>query len=646
MLTQTATLDAACKAMNSKPLVRLTVRDKQWRWYYLLGSGETCTLQTAAARTSGGAWVRARISGGKLQTQRITDPTSAAQWAAWTDRLASGAQTDCAVGGDPADASVRAYVIHKSGSTYTLKAYLSADGGASWGAAEDIATGTLAITSCAAPNTTSTRAAAVVDGAIKIYAYSGGAWALVTTSSATTVTDYGIAHDYRSSTDYILWASTTGGDAYLRTLTYASATWSAVKVLAPLTTPAATQIPKWPALCYTGDRWAACYLDTFAGSLTYQTPTVVWSADFDHWSNPCHLDVGATAVRVNLHGEASYIAATCDLTSLRAKLYATSDSTKYLVNYTRVVSATRDEAEDYSHLAVKLQDDGTLDAGPLKPYAEVLLQVGYTTSAGAELVSQAAYHVTAAYKLTRDPKTHADHELQAVDGTDILRKYTWPDTMLWTNRTLRWLLAEMLLRSAGFSATDDAHAAWEYTLPAFTVMRGTNALAAVSRILRLAAARGRWKPDGSLYAFVAHAQTLTTAWSVGGEARRVRFAAGRPGETLARVTGQGTYAGQAQNPTLSQETGRAQAALWETDNVISDAHAAHAAAGLVDRGCAEATAAEVLINVVPGLELWDLVDVTDASQGLSAELMRVIRIQQQVGPAKASWDMLLTLEDA
>ena len=143
MITIHAELTTEQKKPIAKPAFALSISDRyigvpRRRWTLLttdaVNDGHT-QLRTAYDN----AFVRARIDSttGKVYTQRITDPTVAGQWTAWTEVATSSPYHPIALATDGQAIIALAYV---DPSTYqTIYMIHSHDNGATWSAPETVA---------------------------------------------------------------------------------------------------------------------------------------------------------------------------------------------------------------------------------------------------------------------------------------------------------------------------------------------------------------------------------------------------------------------------------------------------------------------------------------------------------------------------
>jgi hypothetical protein len=621
------------------------VRDKTLRWAAIHGDGDESLYQTALA-LSGTAWVRVRLgAGGSVQVKRITDPTEPAQWLAWSTLRAAGGVNDVAVAAD--GDLVRTFAIISDAGGFSVLVWASTDGGASWSGPATVAQSASGITSLA--SATPATVAYVLDGVLHVAEWGGAAWGDVATWAAGAVTaDYGIAAAERDGALYFLVAGELADGAYLRTVSWDGVDWSDAGTLVPTGVPAATLIPRWPSLVWTGDRWLACYLDTFAGSVTYQTPTIRFSPDFDHWSYPCALSLNSQgATRANLLVEPGRMVAAMEVSALAAKRYSAADPAMNLAEYASVLHAEITmgaSGESRGRLSAHLYDDGTLVDAPLRPYAEAVLHLGYATSAGMESVALPPFYLTEVRRVRNPSQPGTGYVLTAEDGWGLLAASQAVTAHVWTDVTLGWALAEVLMRFAGLSLATDGHPVWDMTLERFAVMQGSRADSAVRALLRRAGARAGWTVDGSLYAFVAVAQSWANDWTFDVEVLEAEYGVAAAGVTLARVAGEYPALGQAQDVHAGQAQGRTLGAVLTDAYLTTNIACADAAAAIVEQGVAAGLRDTLTGAIVPGLEPLDQVTVNDASMGIVEALRRVTSIRTVCDPIRGVWEQKVELE--
>lgn len=637
MIAMSETLRAAVKMPRRVPIVRLSVRDRQLRWSPIHGDGDESEHQTALAVAGDGVWLRARLgAGGAFEAQRITQPDEPDEWDHWTALLASGAINDAAIAADGDDA--RAFCIVPESGVWRVRAWTSSDGGANWSGPAIAAESASAITSVASPAPDAV--AWVSGGVLKLSVWNGSAWGVAATWIAGAVSaDYGIAAAVRDGVYHFLQSGLLADGAYLRTVTWDGADWSQPRVLVPTGAPADTLVPRWPSLAWIGDRWLAAYLDTFAGSLTYQTPTARFSFDFDHWSYPCALNLNSVGpTRANVADDGERVAAAMENSALGA---ARGNS---LELYPHILRVDRTEAEGYGSMLLQLHDDGTLADAPLLPYADAVLHLGCNTSAGVETVETAPFYIRTVDRARGESRPGAEWIVRARDGWAMLGEWHALATEAWENVSLGWMLAEVLMRAAALRLTTDDHPAWDMTLDRFAIARGTRGDAAVRQLLRHAGARARWSGDGSLYAFVPAGQPWAVDWTFDAEVLHARHGAAAAGVTLARVAGVVPSTGQAQDVRTAQGQGRTLGSAVTDGYLATNAQCAEAAAALVERGAARAERGTMTTAIIPGLQPLDQVLVDDPAMGLDDAERRVVSVRTVCDALRGTWEMSVEVE--
>lgn len=637
MIPMSETLRAAVKSARRVPFARLSIRDRQLRWAALHGDGDESALQTALAVASGGAWVRARLGvGGAFQTQRIADPADPEEWEQWDTLLPSGAANDVAVAAE--GDVVRAFCVVYEDGVWRVKVWTSADGGAAWTGPAAACESSAAITSLASPAPDAV--AWTAGGILRLSLWNGAAWDEAAAWEAGAVlADYGIACVRRSGVYRFLQAGLLADGAYLRAVSWDGDDWSEPRVVVPCGLPADALVPRWPSLAWIGDRYLAAYLDTFAGGLTYQTPTVRFSWDFEHWSYPCALNLNSgEPTRANVALDADRAVAAMENSALTAALGSA------LEGLADILRAERVEAEGYGSLRLLLRGGSALDSAPLLPYAEAVLTLGYQTAGGAESVETAPMYIAAVHRARGESRPGAEVIVHARDGWGLLAEWQALTTEMWANVSLEWMLAEILMRAAGLAVQTDGAPAWQTTLDRFAVPRGTRGDAVVRQLLRHAGARARWTADGSLYAFLPTAQPWGLDWTFDAEVLRARHGAAAAGVTLARVAGLYPAMGQAQDTRAAQAQGRTLAAVVDDGYLTTAAQCAEAASALVARGTARALRGTIVAAIVPGLQALDRVAVDDAVLGLAGAERRVVAVRTVCDALRGVWQQTVEVE--
>jgi len=685
----TPTLLAAQRAPGAVPAVRARIEDRELRWTCLLGGIDSA--RPTAGCTTRDALVRVRISAaGALEVQRIDDPAAGDPWQVWT-LLAADANpaSDVAISAEDADGDhLRAFYVRGS-DPYRVSWLQSADGGRTWSAPSDCFSGLESPSAGLASANAQLFYHDPGDHYLKLALRSGwdtGGWAVhVWAGSGALPTRYGLAAGFREGVYYLASCDEEAADMRrLRTGAYDPATdaWTGPTPIVPPGLPAAAFAPKYPSLCFADGCWHLSYLETLSGVLAYAEPTLIHSADWDHWSFACWVPLDATVetrpVLMSL-GATYYLS--YERTVWQAAAYREEDGDKYHVE-PEVAGYTVEEQPWYGYAQVELynpgdryrslQQAGTPGAA-LRPLARLVLERGYQTSVGEERVGRTPYYIISA--AIRRGGQGPTLQLECEDGWGLLRRWR-PDALyVWSGKSIRWLIAEVLYRATGLSCRFDSDPAWDMTLAGFALapsnwddtlseerrawlarerrggleVEGTRdtGLGAVRTLLAKVSGAGCWQVDGALYCYVPAAQALCNPYIIGqeGEIHDGLYGCSLRWPTQARVFGEGA-AGSSAVATGQGYTRRYLATSIDADLRTWDSCLARAR-GLVQEGQARAFQGWVETPCQCGLELGDLLQVADehAPFGLD-EYLRAAGIVEQYGPAQGVFRTRVMIEGA
>jgi hypothetical protein len=188
--------------------------------------------------------------------------------------------------------------------------------------------------------------------------------------------------------------------------------------------------------------------------------------------------------------------------------------------------------------------------------------------------------------------------------------------------------------------TSDALTALE---PSFTVHAGESGLTAVRRLLAMVEDVPRWAGAGRL-------ETVLTAddddpvyeFGVTHAVLEARYFDGAPEVNRVRVLGLGVY-GEAFDFADAEASGERIAQVLDV-NLDAGGEAADRAAAVLRRAQLAAAEGEVRVfGVHCGVELWDVVELTDAQAFEAAEAFRVSGYGWRFEPARGRYEMQLTL---
>jgi len=676
----TPTLLAAQRRLGALPSVRVRVCDRELRWAALIDDN-TSVSPTAAGAAEGGI-VRARVTAaGCLDVQRIAAPHQPGEWLTWTPLAADAAPGSdvalSALAGDPA--WLRLFYTRVEGGALSLACFRSQDGGASWA-------GPAACVGLSAPAPLASANAQLLfhdpaDGLLKLAltgAWEGGGWAVHPwASGGSLAARHGLAAGFEGGFYYVASCDEEAPDVRrLRTATFDEAlgAWSGPEAIVPPGPPAAGYVPRYPALARSSGLWHLSYLEEFTGQVAWAWPVIIHSPDWTHWSYACRvpLEGWGAARRPALahHAGALYLA--LERAVWRAAAYDPADPARHLE--ADVVAGYLAEEEPYSGrtLVELFNPAGRYDrpAPPLVPLAEVVVERGYRTAAGEERTSRAPCYIVGMG--VRRGGARPTLRLECEDGWGLLARWR-PDALyLWQGRTVGWLIAEVLYRAAGLPCSTDGLSAWDTVLDGLAVapasrpealgdaraawlsremraagaeMAGASGLAVVRALLGKVGGAARWQPDGSLYCFVASAQVPVSAYAIGAsdEVLDALYGRGLVWPTEARVFGSEAAAVAA----ADAASPRRYVATSVDSHLESPLACARRATGLAHSGWAQRYWGWVETPCQCGLELYDLVRVSDGRAGeMAGECLCVVGIAERYDPAAGTLTTRATLQGA
>ena len=661
------TLLAAQRRLGAVPSVRVHVRDRELRWAPLIDD-HTSTCPAAACSAEGGI-VRARVTeAGTLDVQRIAAPQQAEEWLAWwplaSDAAPGSEVALSALAGEPA--WLRLFYIRAEGGALALACFQSQDGGVSWA-------GPVPCLGLGAPAPLASANAQALfhdpaDGLLKLAVaggWGGGAWALRPwTSAGPLAARHGLAAGFAGGVYYVAACDEEAPDVRrLRTGTYSEAldAWSEPKAIVPPGLPSAGFVPRYPALAQGGGLWHLAYLEEFTGPAAWAWPAVIHSPDWSHWSYASRVPVegwgaGGRPALV-YHAGAFYLALEKAVWSAAA--YDAADPARHL-EAAGVAGYVAEEGPGSGHTVVELHNpDGRYDrpAPPLLPLAEVAIERGYRTAVGEERVARAPCYIVGLG--VRRGGGRPTLRLECDDGWGLLARWRPDSLYLWQGQTVGWLIAEVLYRATGLLCTTDGLSAWGTVLDGLALApgdwsqalsearaawlsrlvrdagaesAGQTGLSAVRALLAKVGGAARWQADGALHCFIPSAQAPVSAYTIGaGELLDALYGRGLVWPSEARVLGSGVAAvAAAADPGLP----RRYVATWVDSHLESALACARVAGALARSGWSQRYGGWLETPCQCGLELYDLVSVSDERAGeMAGECLRVVGIAERYDPA-------------
>lgn len=498
-----SSLVAAVDSLTRVPAVSLTIEDH--------------VLHYAASQSPGGAeaWHDACLAGdmslvrvqvtrsvsgftGDFQVQRITDPTQAAQWRAWTTLPGAGGlmfqDGSCAV--SRSAGTLRAFAQQGSGGN-ELWAWTSTDDGRSWSGPISVVTppaGALVRGIASAGNDDVFFLYDVAGGdALGCSFYSGGAWSPLLTWSLPAITSgAGLAAAFAGSQYTLIYSDgyTLASCGFHPT----SGIWNAGSLIVSADTSAIGRIS--PRLTLDDGLYTLACVEYDTGTLTgsvYSYPRLRQSVDLQHWSDGRILhDFAATYGVVALSwpsppagsaGARTYVMSPGTIYS--APIFQASKATMAVDVSASILSYTRqEEVGKPARLEVVLDNSqgiynslvtpvtATDNYQPIGLNASLVLSEGYRTGtlpSTPGMVKVGTYHL-ARIQFVRAPEA-SYLRLLALDlsrNLDLVARYQ----QNYTYQTLSYLIAEVVTSAGLFALELPTTAQMSQPVPSFVLRAG------------------------------------------------------------------------------------------------------------------------------------------------------------------------------
>ena len=639
MRTISSTLRAAATSWQGIPSVSATIRDDRLRWSALhSGSGAANRTDQVVTDTAGGT-VIARVmsnAAGDIKIARVTDPETAAQWSTWTTINAgspASAHSDVALAEFSSQKLRVFYLEDNPGGGYDLICQESDDAGATWGNEHTVLSGLDPAPRLAAAHDLlfilQTQVMAYRESTWGDTSWSGPqTWAAETFGDAQGI---GAAYD-ETEEEY---AVIVAADGHIVTTIYAPTTWGSAYEFGPGADqqPPGASEPFDPSVTLAEDRYLVCWLDKHTGSPhSWVTPLVSSSADFVHFGNALPLDMPAATDR--------RVALCTDSTT--HKTYAANENTVALCHYDPSASGvTPAHLARYrrecavgrvSTLRLTLLDSEAIYRGlgragtaaeQFKALAKVTLSRGYITTSGAERVALDLYYIVGVCRT--EGRDGGRVILGCVDGWGLLAMWTPQQSLIWTDRSIAWLLTELCAR-LGLGYNDDGHTGLTQVLPTFSLHPNQSARDGVRALLRLSRSVARFDVNGDLYA-LRWPETSPTTADVGASDEILEGAYGlrRVDLTGVLVTGDGA-ASRGDNEADAMALGLGLAEHIEDYQISNSAVAIRVRDRQLQLATQSARRETVLIPARPDLELWDTINLYAPTEAVPAtDRQRTVR---------------------
>lgn len=687
-----AAVSAAISATTRRPAVRVTLLRDVPSYSLLASSTPTGgPFHSAVTVAQDGSIVRAAMQNtagsvtGQVSVQRVTSPSTPSQWTTWTalggpDKLRDGGIALGTVGG-----TISLFVC--DGASDNVYLSTSTDNGATWSAFALAVTvgGTETVRGLAlatGANTTSDPSylfALVDDGTlsatamtVRVAANTGAGWAATFTkpaSSPTGPSSAGLAALRLAAGSFLVVPSlyalslSSGGGLALGSYTWSHAggAYTAGPVIVPNDDASIGVQVKWPALAIDNHgAYALSYVEQDTGGwsgVSYTRAVLATSQDAQHWSEgfdfppiPLNGQSAAYCQPLLYTGGNAYLVDNTHVYQASTAV-ATLDVSAQLLRYTY----TR-EAEKPSRLTLALDNSaGTLLSSPAFGLnSRVTLEEGYVDAAGTAWYVTTQDHLVVRRSVAQraKPGVQPVNELQ-IEAEDLLCKLARAARHDWvyTGQTLAWLAAETCAKAQAGPATVPATAQFSTTIAVHRIKEGATWEAALGRLLGYFGAWYRATAQGGGVSIVELQPTDPSVWTyTTADLEAARWGAIGDRENHARVYGK-PPAGVATLPVGEAWDWAHANQTWEhryrrvVEQQIATPALAATRAGfeLADQKRA-ASLHLIQVGHHPGLELYDVITVTDAPAGVAAQPYRIVGALTTYSAQAADFSLQLHLE--
>ena len=646
MRTLLSALLAAQKKPSGVPYLKVEVVDsiggvRRLDWQRLYSGSEPDSYH-AAAMPSDGSLNRCRVDGSNLYRQRVANPGPGSNFSNWTlvEACANAGVAMASYG-----SSVLLFYVGTNGRTIYLRE--SGDYGTSFGSPTTITTPASAVGWLAAALKSNGTALLIysVGGTVYRVKRSGGIWGSPAAWSNSLSSVSGLACQYWLDFNVLVagadsqarnkvW-STIYGDGYFQALD----TWSSLREVTGASAGSSMEF-RAPFLAH-ADTFRATFVEKYTGSESYNRPYFSYSPIADEyvdnlWREPVPLDLsGQYGLALASSASAIWLAAPWGV--WQASLTpSTLDVTADVLELT-----SEDEPGGGRLRFVLRNDDGRyLDLSGAKAVirrgAEVRVSPGYVATSGPLASAGPAYwldgweYVSGAGSATF--VLYARDAWHLLDGWMARRQYAWAKGERNVFQLLSFILARVGLELSALSSSPTI----TDLFPSFTIHPGESGATAVRRLLAMAPDVLFFRGDLAYVKNPEASDDADCAFGTDHAIFRGRYATPRPPANRVQVFGDGAFVEGFDWAEVEDAYDR----VRQTHDLNLDTAAlAEERAGAELRHLAIASqGGSVAVPPHCGLELYDVVALTDAAAGLSAAKRRVVGLtlrHVRGGPAPA-----------
>ena len=642
------TLLAAQKSASSEPYLRVVLYDRVGGVRRLafdrLYTGDEPEGYHAAAMPSDGSLIRSRVDGGRVYYQRVTSPGPGSTFSSWTD-LTAVASADTALCAD--GSRVLLFYVDTNGTTIRVRE--STDHGATLGSP---------VTAASAAGTVTWLAADVKSNGDSVLVYSVGAtvyrakrmsgsWGspVAWTNSVASVS--GLACHHQADWNVAVAGTDSDEQAYVWTCIFGDGiwqttdTWSALRELTRASAGSSVTF-RAPFLGRPATQ-RATFVEKYTGTTAYSRAYHTYGpppANFaeNRWREPIPFDLDTEyGLAIAFDINAAWLCTpygvwrgplTVDTLDVTADVLEADVTDRPFGGALRLVIRN---------------DDGRYSGAPspLRAGAEVEIEPGYQTSFGAESSEGPRYWIESVERITGGGRGAV--EIRGHNAWGILQSQRLRRQFAWeAGEATVFDLLSFFFGRAGLDFSSVSASLPALTLrPAFTVHAGESSLTAVRRVLRPVQDVMFQRAE---VAFLKNPlATEAVAYSYGTDHVLLagRYLDVAPPSNRAQVFGEGVFAEAFDWPRIQESYDRTTQVI---DANLTTAGEAADRADAVLRGAAiDAIDGRITVRPNCAQELYDVIDVTDATAGLDAAKRRVLGLRLRYSAQKGEYTQELEL---
>jgi hypothetical protein len=659
MKTLTSTLLAAQRSASATPYIQTVFADydgyarrARFTQYY---AGSEDVWFHAACIAGDGSLLRARVQTtgtDTLYASRIASPGPASSFDGW-----SALDTDVSDIAGVALTSLGddAWLLYVASDDMTLRVRHSGNNGATWGSATTVAAASSPVTHVAAAAADDGNILLLWNEGATVYRsrFNGSSWGTRTAWTHTAGSITGLACAYLLDWQVVVCGTEdTTQDPKAWTLRYgdgvnqAADTWSGLREVTGAAAGSGVSFSA-PSLTFEAS-WRLFFVETYSGDEAYtrlQWTTMDLLHDFneEQWREPVAFDYdGEAGASAAFGGGRLWLCSAERVWSSLLPAFEELDVSQNVFEASAEVDAHGTRVElvlDASTGLAQAFGQGTL--GIIQRGARLRLTPGYETGAGLEATQPDTYWVESV-ELHTGPQprlvVHARDAWWLLERWRARRQFVWGAGDRVVSQLLLFLLARAGLEYASISSSD----ALTSLSPAFTVHAGESGATAVRRLLSTVEDVAFWRGAELTSLLTADDDASTYAIGAAHAVTQGRYRDTGPALNRVRVVGLGVY-GEATDFAESEAAGERIAQVIDF-NLADAGDAIVRAVAILRKAHVEARADELrLFGVHCGVELYDVVAVTDAQAGLDAAPRRVLGYAWRYEPSRGHYDMTLTL---